>query len=669
MPPLSTSPAHGRGFTLRCPATVIAGFLLAVLISCQTPLDLPSGGPTADWPNYGNDPGGSRFSPLTQITPDNVNRLEIAWTYHTGDVSEGGEGAPATRATTFEATPILVDNTLYVCTGFARAVALDAETGAERWTFDPKIDLSLRYSDFACRGVSAWLDPERAVGQACRRRIFLAHVGARLHALDAATGKPCQDFGKNGEVDLSEGIEPFNMVDYGVTSPPVVIGGLVVVGSAIGDNQLVEDASGMVRAFDARTGALRWAWDPIPRDPRDPARATWAGDSASRNGGSNAWSILSADPERDLVFVPTSSPTPDFAGTERLGNNSYSDSVVALRASTGQVVWSFQTVHHNLWDYDVASQPTLITVKRDGREIPAVAQATKMGMVFFLHRETGEPLFPLEERPVPPSTIPGERASPTQPFPVKPPPLVPHSLTPDQAWGLTPWDRGKCHEILEGLDYKGIFTPPSVRGTLIFPGNAGGSNWGSVAFDPGRGLLVANTSVLAHMVQLIPRAEYAAVKAANPNIEISRQEGTGYGMKRQSVRSPWGLPCNPPPWGTLAAIDVNTGEIRWQHPLGTTRDLAPVPIAFETGTPNMGGPVVTATGLVFIGAAMDNYLRAFDVETGDELWKGRLPAGGQATPMTYRLRPGGKQFVVIAAGGHGRMGTKLGDAVVAFALP
>jgi quinoprotein glucose dehydrogenase len=367
--------------------------------------------------------------------------------------------------------------------------------------------------------------------------------------------------------------------------------------------------------------------------------------------------------------VPTGSASPDFYGGERKGQNLYANSLVALRASTGRVVWHFQVVHHDLWDYDVPAQPTLVTVNRGGQAIPAVAQATKMGHLFLLHRETGAPLFPVEERPVPPSTVPGEQAWPTQPHPTAPRPLVPRRLTAADAWGLTFWDRGRCRQRMERLRGGDIFTPPSTEGTMVFPGNAGGTNWGSVAVDPGRGLLLVNTTRLAHVITLIPREQYNAARAAQPKPEYGRQVGTPYAMRREALLSPLGIPCNPPPWGTLAAVELASGQVRWEVPLGTLRDLLPVPLPLAWGTPNMGGSITTATGLVFIGAAMDNYLRAFDVERGRELWRGRLPAGGQATPMTYRLRPDGRQLVVIAAGGHNRMGTTLGDAVVAFALP
>jgi len=655
---------------------VAGSSLLSVLLlaGCSPAPEIPVGGPTAEWPVYGGTPGGARYSPLTQIDQGNVGHLEVAWTYHTGDVSEGGPGAPARNPSSFQATPIVVDGTLYFPTAFSRVIALDPETGRERWSFDPELDLSASYAEIAARGVTTWLDPERGAGDECRQRIFLAHRGARLHALDAETGRPCSDFGTAGEVDLTLGVarvrDPdYHGPNYGVTSPPVTIGDLVVVGSAIGDNQWVEDATGVVRAYDARSGALRWAWDPIPREEGDSRWREWTAKARRKNGGANAWSILSVDPERDLVFVPTGSASPDFYGGERTGDNRWANSVVALRGSTGELVWGYQLVHHDLWDYDVPAQPTLVTLRRNGEEIPAVAQASKMGLVFVLHRETGEPLFPVEERPVPQSDVPGERTSPTQPFPTLPPPLVPHRFAPEDAWGLTPWDRGRCRELFQGLRYDGIFTPPSLQGTLLFPGGAGGTNWGSVAFEPSSGLLVLNTSSVPHSVRLIPQADLAETRRANPGKEVSPQAGAPYGMIRDVVLSPLGVPCNPPPWGQLHAIDLSTGRVRWQVTLGTTRDLAPVPIPIGWGTPNMGGPIITATGLVFIGAAMDDYLRAFDLESGAELWKGRLPAGGQATPMTYRLGEDRRQYVVIAAGGHGKMGTRLGDALVAFALP
>jgi quinoprotein glucose dehydrogenase len=643
----------------------VALALAAISFLAAAPVhgDAPPG--DGDWPAYGRDAGGSRFSPLSDITPANVASLTPAWTFHTGELEEAKNAK--WKNATFEATPILVDGTLYFCTGHGRVFALDPVTSKERWRADLDFVKGIGRSDLACRGVSAWLDESAPAAAPCRRRILTATLDAQLVALDAGTGKRCEGFGSGGVVDLTTGLTNAERGHYSVTSPPAVIGDAVVVGSAIGDNHRTDDTRGVVRAYDARTGALRWGWDPIPQRPTDPTWATWKDGSAPRTGGANAWAQLSADPERGLVFVPTGSASPDFYGGERKGANQWANSVVALRAADGSLAWAFQVVHHDLWDYDVPAQPTLVRVRRDGREVPAVAQATKMGMLFLLDRETGAPLFPVEERPVPRSDVPGEETSPTQPFPTLPLPLAPQRLAPDDAFGLTPWDRGKCRDAIAQLRNEGIFTPPSLRGTLVFPGNGGGTDWGSVAFDAKSGLLYVNTSRVAHVVTLIPRDQLETARAAAPKTEFGKMLGTPYAMKREVLLSPFGIPCNPPPWGTLAAVDLASGKVKWEVTLGTTRDIAPVPIAIGWGTPNMGGPIVTAGGVVFIGAAMDDYLRAFDAATGAELWKGRLPAGGQATPMTYRA--GGKQYVVIAAGGHGRMTTRLGDTVVAFALP
>jgi quinoprotein glucose dehydrogenase len=622
-----------------------------------------------DWPVYGHDPGGTRFSPLTQIDRNNVSQLKIAWTYHTGDVSDGKK-LPTPSA--FEATPILVDGTLYLPTPFDRVIALDPETGQERWRYDPKLDVTRPYAgQLLSRGVAAWPDPSQQPG-AAQRRIFLGTLDARLIALDAKTGRPCADFGEGGQVDLTRGLDTVHRGEYQVTSPPAVFADLIIVGSAIGDNQRVDETSGVVRAFDARTGRLRWHWDPIPRDPGDPAWASWKGGSASRAGAANVWSLISVDPLRGLVFLPTTSPSPDYYGGERQGANQYADSIVALRAATGQRLWQFQVVHHDLWDYDIPAQPALVTVRRHGRSVPVVAVATKMGHLFLLERETGTPIFRVVERPVPQSPVPGEALSPTQPFPTAPPPLVPEKLTPDEAWGLTPADRETARRSIEALRSEGIFTPPSLQGTLVFPGDLGGMNWSGVSFDPGRGLLVVNTNRFARAVTLIHRREYElggdAMRKAHPDADFAPQTGTPYEMRREWLISPSLVPFNPPPWGTLAAVDLSAGKVRWQVPLGRMPELAHAPGSDQWGSLNLGGSIVTGGGLVFIGAARDDYLRAFDVETGRELWKGALPAGGQATPMTYQLRPDGRQFVVICAGGHGRLRTTLGDAVVAFAL-
>ena len=665
------------------PAFAICGTLLVLPLACESgpgTTEGPRGAVAAEWPAYGGSPDGAHFAALDDITRDNVRTLRVAWTYRTGDVSDGSGGRPGTN---FEATPIMLDGTLYTSTPFGRVVALDAETGAERWAFDPHVNQRIATHDaLTSRGVATWLDSTRAGVAPCRRRIFLATFDARLIALDARTGERCADFGKLGEVDLHAGVRNigFDLTDYHESSAPSVVRGLVVVGSAISDNRRLDEPSGVVRAFDARTGALRWSWEPLvdlarpesaPKQRGAPGRVASAAPApAVRAGAGNTWSTISADEERGLVFVPTGSASPDHFGGMRPGPNLHANSIVALHAETGAVAWAFQLVHHDLWDYDASSQPALFTLTRDGRSIPAVAQGSKTGSLFLFNRETGEPLFPIEERAAPASDVAGEQASPTQPVPLRPRSLAPQGLKPEDAWGVTFLDRGACRRRIASLRSDGIFTPPSVRGTVEYPGFIGGMNWGGVAVDAARGLIVANTNRIAGVVTLIPRE---SPEAKRPNKDwtalVYAADSTPYMVKREILRSPLGAPCNPPPWSALSAVDVTTGEVKWEVPLGTLRDLTWFPTPSTWGSPTLGGPLATAGGVVFIAAAMDHTLRAFDIETGRELWHASLPASAQATPMSYRARVGGKQFIVISAGGHQEMHSRLGDYIVAFTLP
>lgn len=625
-----------------------AGWLALTVTNIQTRAFADTG-----WSQYGGDQGGQRHSAATQITPANVAGLRQAWSYSTGALTRHA-GSVAKAA--FENTPILAEGKLLVCSSFQEISALDPGTGKEIWRFDPRLsdDRKLDYpNSFNCRGVTYWK------GSDGKGRIYLAANNRRLFALDVASGKPIDSFGDHGAavIDASSLQRPGQMQ---FSSPPIVSHGVVVVGSSLDDNQRVDELRGTVRAFDAMTGAARWSFDPVQGQNKD---------QNMRAGAANVWAPISADDTRGLVFLPTSSPSPDFWGGYRTGDDKYTSAVVALKVETGEVAWSFQTSHHDVWDYDVASQPTLGRVTYHGKTVDAVLQPTKQGLLFTLDRETGKPVIPVEERKVPQGAAPGDHLSPTQPFPVAPPPLAPTKIGPDDAFGLTFWDRGKCREMIQGARHEGIYTPPSLQGTIIYPFTGGGTNWGGLSFDAARNVAFVNTSSVMHLVTLIPAKDIDAMRKAHPNQEISRNRGAPFGMWRRTVMSPWGLPCNPPPWGQLHAIDMRDGKILWSVPLGTSEDLAPFSQYFmrHTGIPNFGGPISTDSGLVFIGAAMDNYLRAFDTRSGAELWKGRLPAGGQATPMTYMWK--GRQYVVIAAGGHEKAGTKHGDQLIAFALP
>jgi len=646
-------------------AAVLLTLFCAAIPGAFTQSARPANEFSDGWSYYGHDPGGTRYSPLTQINRENVAKLKVAWTFHVGDISDGSEGR---KRSGLETTPILVDGTLYLTTAFNRVFAIDPETGKQRWVYDPMTEIAGDYGDgLINRGVSAWRDPSRAKGKPCRTRIFETTLDARLIALDGATGEPCLDFGNHGQVSLRD-VARYIPGQYHMTSPPAVIDDVVVVGSSIDDNSRVAMPGGVVRAFDARTGALRWKWEPLPPNQEaseiDKTAKPW------RTGAGNAWSVMAVDPERDLVFAPTGSASPDYYGGLRPGDDKWADSVVALRGKTGEFVWGFQLVHHDLWDYDSAPPPLLTTLQHDGKTIPVVIQGNKTGFLYVLNRETGVPVFPVEERPVPQTDIPGEVTSPTQPFPSAPPAIVPQKLSADDAWGITLEDREVCRNILKSLRNDGLFTPPSLQGTLSIPGNVGGMNWSGYAFDQQNSLLVVNTNNLPAKMGLIPRDKYwDAADNDTKEAEYTQQAGGPYGLFRTLLfAKAHHLPCAPPPWGTLTAVDMVKGTIRWQVPLGS---LAPDNPFVPVGAPSLGGPIVTAGGLVFIaGTMIDPALRAFDVETGKELWKYELPTSGGATPMTYQLEKSGKQFLVIAAGGHkGVTEEPQKDSIVAFTLP
>jgi quinoprotein glucose dehydrogenase len=635
--------------------TILASLLMSMLLAsgANSEENVPA---DSGWPVYGGAQGGGHYSRLTEITVANVGELREAWVYHTGDYSPG---APGHRATTFEATPILAYDTLYFCTPYNRVIALDADSGKPKWTHEPEPKLDRAYSQqhsLICRGVSYWQDSQADPSAPCSSRIFQGVLDGRLEALDARTGKLCADFAAGGTINLTT-LEKGATSDVDLTSAPVIFENLVIVGSAIRDNHQINSPSGFVRAFDARTGEERWHFSPIPQQLRNQV------------GAGNVWAPMAVDVERGILYAPTTSPSPDFWGGQRTDPLPSVDALVALNVRTGALIWQYQTVHHDLWDYDLPAQPTLVDVRRDGRSIPAVAQPTKTGFLFVLDRETGEPLFPVVERGVPNSNVPGEQSAATQPVPLLPHPVSVQGLTPNETWGITPIDRAACLARVRELRNDGFFTPPSLRGSVDLPYAAGGTNWGGMAYDPHAHLAILNSMNIAGYVRLFPAADYERLRQSRSSsgAELAPQIGAPFGMERNVLLSPLGIPCNRPPWGLISAVDLDTGELRWQHPLGTV-PIGPFHTPANWGAPNLGGPLVTASGLVFIGATPDSKFRALNVWTGEVLWEHQLPYPGVATPMSFKSSSG-RQFVVIAAGGSILLKSSIGDALVAFSLP
>ena len=661
----------------RIQARTLGGLIfccLIFLVACENKVEIEYLGPVDDWQHVGKDVRGQRFSKVTQITRDNVVNLELAWEYNHGDFSWHGDDI---GASTFESTPLLIEGNLYFCTPFSRVISLNPSTGEKLWDFDPETDLNGVYAP-NCRGVSYWKDTTTFSDEECVERIYIGTGDGRLIGIDAHTGKRCSGFGIEGEVNLLAGIGNVRQGEYYMTSPAVVANDKLITGAFIDDGQRLDAPSGAVRAFDAKTGKLVWVWDPVPPDLQPVNAADISAGIALTSGTPNAWGMLSADLERGVVYVPTGNPSPDhFGGKERADMDYYGTSIVALDIETGLPEWSFKTTNHDIWDYDVASQPVSFEQQRDGEETTGVIAATKLGHIYLLDSLSGKPLFPVEQREVPGTPIPEEWVAETQPFPTKPPPLHRETLARDDIWGMTPIDKANCLAKFDALHYEGIYTPPSTKGTLLYPGLGGGINWGSVSVNPVNNIMVVNNQVNAATVQLFKRDSSQKIDSIHKDLEGSHpQEGTPYYVKKNLLLSDWGTPCVPPPWGSLHAIDLNSGEVLWHRPLGNLNDLEPFGLDifglgkfFEWGSPNTGGSIQTASGLIFIAATMDKYFRAFDVKTGEELWRYELPFAGHATPMTYRVNKSGKQYVVIAAGGHGGLGMQTGDVLMAFALP
>ncbi len=649
----------------------------------------------ADWPLPGGQAGGGHFSTATKITPENVSQLKTAWTHRSGDFRKGANFRDGLKPDTalqssWQATPVLAGDNLVICTPFNRIIAINAATGEQQWSYTPDINLD-DYAMPRCRGVTQWQHPNNSSNDSCHSVIIAPLMNAKVIGLDAHTGQRCH-FGAVAEINLREGLRPHAPGDYTLNTPPAILGNLLITGAAVADNISVDVPSGVVRAYDLLTGQLTWAWDPVPPSVEDRASQDSAeaqalvtsedGAAATAHiqgkaglyqpGTSNVWSFISVDEKLNRVYVPTGNTSPDYYGGHRKGSDFYSSSVVALEANTGNVIWHYQTVHHDIWDFDVPSQPTLFDVTTESGVVHGLAQTTKQGYVFLLDRVTGEPLFPVVEQPMPQGAIAGDYTAATQPVPSKPRSLLDLPGDQETVWGLTFWDRKACANVLENLRYEGPFTPTSLEGSLHMPSAFGGQNWGGPALDPTRNILVVNTQHVGTVVQLLPREECGPETGPEPVAHgpflQEPSEGTPYCDRRWlGFVSPLGAPCTPPPWGTLAGIDLVTGEVQWQVPLGTSRDMAPFPFWYIKGSPNIGGPVTTASGLTFIAATTDRYLRAFATETGDELWKGRLPTTAHGLPITYQLSDG-EQYVVVAAGGHAALGTPPGDHLIAFKL-
>ncbi|HEU4619974.1 MAG TPA: membrane-bound PQQ-dependent dehydrogenase, glucose/quinate/shikimate family [Gammaproteobacteria bacterium] len=661
------------------------------------------GAPAAgEWTAYGRTLAGRRYSPLDQITPENVSHLEVAWRYETGDVRRRGDP----KETTYEVTPLEIGNRLFLCTPHQIVIALDATTGKEIWRYKPKTLGRLALEHRTCRGLSYYPGPPADSGEAaapppvdarpvasdvppglplaaaslrgkapkqidrCRAKLLMPTVDGRLIALNPDDGGVCAAFGGGtGQIDLWANMPNVIPGAYYSTSPPLIAGNRIVVGGAVLDNYSTHEPSGVVRAFDAETGELVWNFDSgYPYDTRPIARgATYTPNSP------NSWTVMSADERLGLVYVPLGNQPPDQWGGKRSDNvERFSSSVVALDLATGRVRWRFQTVHHDLWDYDVPAQPSLVDLTIAGKTVPALVQPTKQGDIYVLDRRTGEPILPVKETAAPQGAAEGDHTAPTQPESALS--FAPKPLRGSDAWGLTPFDQLACRIGFRRLRYEGRFTPPSTRGSLIFPGNFGTFNWGGIAVDPEREIAFVTPTYLAFVSKLVPRDDPSTLYVTSEHTgnsflpALNENFGAPFAVELEPFTSAIRVPCHEPPWGYVAAVDLTTGKVIWQHKNGTVRDLTPIPLPFKLGVPNLGGPIMTRGGVAFLSGTLDDFVRAYDVTTGEQLWRSRLPAGGQATPMTY-LGADGRQYLVVVAGGHGSLGTKAGDYVIAYALP
>ncbi|AJY51897.1 glucose/quinate/shikimate family membrane-bound PQQ-dependent dehydrogenase [Halomonas sp. KO116] len=681
-----------------------------------------------DWPAYGGTNAGTHYSSLEQITPDNIGELEEVWRIQTGDVA----GPSAPPEITNQNTPLKANDSLYICTSHSRAMALSPETGETLWEFDPEVstlgaeDFSL-WAHMTCRGLAYYDAANYAAGSdtsetaddseagnnsaatsdtalsfdifdnndifsldlsflslmfgaenegnsqpmlsetdvMCPRRLYLPTADARLIALNADTGERCANFGENGEVDLTNNIGDFDPGGYYSTSPATVTENLVILGGHVTDNSSTDEPSGVIRAFDVHTGELVWNWDSGNPDDTEPLAE---GETYTRNSP-NVWAPISVDEELGMVYLPMGNATPDQYGANRSENDeTYSAGLVALNLADGQVEWVYQFVHHDLWDMDTPAQPVLIDLVTNEGPQPAVIQPTKQGSLYVLNRETGEPIVPIEEVPAPQGAVEGDWTAETQPRSALN--LLPPPLTERDMWGASPFDQMMCRIQFNSLRYEGQYTPPSLEGSIVYPGNVGVMNWGGVAVDPERQALFTGAKYLAFVSTLVPREEVEEGQGSASEQGLQPNAGAPYAVELGPLLSVLGLPCQAPSWGDVAGIDLQSAEVVWKHRNGTTRDSMPfdLPIGLNVGVPALGGPLTTAGGVSFLSGTLDQYLRGYDITTGEEVYKARLPAGGQATPMTYTGEDG-RQYVVVTAGGHGTFGTKMGDYVIGYALP
>ncbi|MCT4713469.1 glucose/quinate/shikimate family membrane-bound PQQ-dependent dehydrogenase [Enterobacteriaceae bacterium H18W14] len=626
--------------------------------------------PDADWPAYGRNQEGQRYSPLKQINDKNVGQLKEAWSFQTGDVKRPTDPGEVTN----EVTPIKIRDTLYLCTAHQQLFALDAATGKQKWKFDPRLDTNPSFQHVTCRGVSyheATADNASPdVVSDCPRRIILPVNDGRLFAVNADNGQLCESFANKGILNLQTNMPVTTPGMYEPTSPPVITDKVIVIAGAVTDNYSTREPSGVIRGFDVNSGKLLWAFDPGAKDPN----AIPGDEHHFTINSPNSWAPAAYDAKLDLVYLPMGVTTPDIWGGNRTPEQErYASSILALNATTGKLAWSYQTVHHDLWDMDMPSQPTLADITdKNGNTVPVIYAPAKTGNIFVLDRRDGKLVVPAPEKPVPQGAAKGDYVTPTQPFsdlsfrPKK-------DLSGADMWGATIYDQMVCRIIFHKLRYEGIFTPPSEQGTLVFPGNLGMFEWGGISVDPNRQVAIANPMALPFVSKLMPRGPGnpmeppEAGQGTGSEVGIQPQYGVPYGVTLNPFLSPFGLPCKQPAWGYISAVDLKTNEVVWKKRIGTVRDSSPLPLPFKMGMPMLGGPISTAGNVLFIGATADNYLRAYNMSNGEKLWEARLPAGGQATPMTYEVN--GKQYVVISAGGHGSFGTTMGDYIVAYALP